>query len=629
MYFSAFIGNDGDASIWQEALSRHACWLGLTPQVESLRLDDSRRLSFGWLDFKPSDANRRVKETEEFILATSFGEVIDEGSGALTNALYVMDCNASSNAIRIEASLKSGEIAIMVPPTTPQQFYFARNSHGFYFSDDMRLFRYLVETSLDERAIYALFQYGAIPPPLTIYKNVRRIPNGHVFKLQPNSDELIHLTCFSLRDCPVRNGAQSNPETKIERALDELLTGIPQAAVLYFSGGVDSGLLASRLAKLGRTDVRLLNYAFDPDDEESRLALRMASYFGLECHQVHHDLRKVSDVLQRIGKDYSFPFGDFSTVPTNVLVHESLEWAQRSFVVIEGTGADGAFGAGLKYPKWQRVYRVPAFLRKRADAAYSLFKLWQRNSRLERLGRVARKSMRMPLGQAMVAENALEGIAYSIPQQSSADLEEAIRVNFEAMSIGVELEERLSFLDLVWVCAGRMAPKSFDPLRKHGVRTIYPYLDLPILAVSSSLAWDEKCAYGEEKAILKRLLARDVPRQWVYRLKRGFEPPHQPMVASPAMQEFLRDVVLSRQNPLINFCETDKVLGMIERARKGQELCPGAYDFIWTLTFTSAWLSQLPEQRMPQCDGIVFAAPAAQAKPYAKPSQACGAQTNT
>ncbi len=596
MFFSAFIGNDDGLSLWREALRRHASWLGLIPHIESYRLADLRNLSFGWLDCKPSDSNPRLKQTQEFILTKSFGDVTSEEPASPNYIFDAMDSNGSSNSIRIEMVLSTGELDIIIPPTTPQQFYFAKNSHGYIFSDDMRLFRYLVETGLDERAVYALFQYGAIPPALTIYKNVRRIPNGHVFRLGPNSDEPIYIPFFQLSDFPKRNGAPSKPETRIQKALDQLLIDTPESSVLYFSGGVDSGLLASRLAHLGRTDIRLINYAFDPDNDESRLALRMASHFGLECHQVKHDLRNVSNMLQRIGKDYSFPFGDFSTVPTNILVHESLEWARQSFVVIEGTGADGAFGVGMKYPNWQKVYAIPTLLRQQADAAYSLLKLWKRDSTLEHIGRVARKSMHMPMGQAMVAENALEGIAYNIPYDIRADIEQAIRANFEVMSTDVEPEEQLSFLDLVWVCAGRMAPKSFDPLRRHGVQAIYPYLELPILRVSSSLTWSEKCASGEAKSLLKALLARDVPNEWVYRPKKGFEPPHQEMVASPAMQEFLQDAVLCQQNPLIDYCQLDKVLSMIERARQGQWVCPGAYDFIWTLAFTSAWLSQLPKE---------------------------------
>src|SRR5262249_38338632 len=152
---------------------------------------------------------------------------------------------------------------------------------------------------------------------------------------------------------------------------------------------------------------------------------------GLECQQVTHEVRRVAEVLRRVGREYSFPFGDFSTISTNILVHQSLALAQDSRTVIEGTGADGAFGVGVAYPIWRRVYEVPSLLRRPADAAYSLLKLWRRHSDLERLARASRNSRRMPLGHAFVAENALEGIGYHIPEAIRAELERAIRCSME------------------------------------------------------------------------------------------------------------------------------------------------------------------------------------------------------
>jgi asparagine synthase (glutamine-hydrolysing) len=602
MYFSAFLGTDEGFPPWQHALSEHARWLGLIPQIESRCLDDFRNLSFGWLDNKSVKVNHRLKEVEEYIVASTLGggslqEHIASGTKLLEN---IFD-DRNSNSIAIAVSLRVGEIIIAIPPTTPQQFYVARTSHGYVFADDMRLFPRLMETELDERAIYALFQYGAIPPTMTMYKGVHRVPNGHVFRLRPNSYDPVCTPFFQPTAPAPKNGATSARETSVRETLDRSLSDIPESAVLYFSGGVDSGLLASRLVKLGRTDIRLLNYCFGPRDEEAKLALQMATHLGLECLQVNHEMRRVSDVLQRLGKDYSFPFGDFSTVPTNILVHESADLARQSSMVIEGTGADGAFGIGIKHASWQRVYRVPAKIRRQIDLAYKGLGLWRHASKLERIGRITRKSLQMPVGPAVVAENALEGIAYTIPDNVRSDINQAIRANFEILSAGVGPEERISLLDLVWVCAGRMAPKSFDPLRTLGIQPKYPFLEFPMVHLSSSISWEEKCAAGEPKALLKRLLSQDVPKEWVYRTKSGFTPPHQEILASPVVQEFLRDVVLSKQNPLLDFCQIDKVERMIERSRQHDKLGPGACDFLWTLTFTSAWLHQSPG-RMRQCN---------------------------
>ena len=55
------------------------------------------------------------------------------------------------------------------------------------------------------------------------------------------------------------------------------------------------------------------------------------------------------------------------------------------------------------------------------------------------------------------------------------------------------------------------------------------------------------------------------------------------------MQEFLHDVILSPHNPLRDFCRLDVVREMIERARH-DALSVGAYTFLWTVAFATAWL---------------------------------------
>src|SRR5213592_4862351 len=123
-----------------------------------------------------------------------------------------------------------------------------------------------------------------------------------------------------------------------------------------------------------------------------------------------------------------------------------------SRTVREGTGADGAFGLGAEYGRWQRAYGIPRPLRRWADAAYRGLQLWKYNSLLERAGRLLSRSARLPVGHAFVAQNAFEDIAYTTPQNVQAELERAVQ-SIEAMSSGTEARDQLSWLDLVWVCA--------------------------------------------------------------------------------------------------------------------------------------------------------------------------------
>jgi asparagine synthase (glutamine-hydrolysing) len=579
MLFTAYLGTDTGLDPWRDALVEHARWLGLRTRVETRPLLDGRALSLAWLEH-PAVAGRpgALRETDHLIVAST--GVPDGGTPG-----------DDANTATLTASLPAGDLRIVVPPTSPQQFCYAVTRHGTVFADDVRLYPRLMSVDLDERAVYALLRYGAVPAPFTVYAQVRRVPNGHSLRLppagQPECTPLFRLTDLSSAASEV-----PPPDTRVADALDATLAGVPASTVLYFSGGVDSALLAARLNRLGRRDVRLVNYSFGPDDEESRLALRVASHFGFDCHQVHHDLRKVGDVLQRVGTDYTFPFADISAIPTNILVHEALPFAGESRTILEGTGADGAHGLGTEYGKWRRVYGTPRPLRRAVGAAYRGLDLWKYNSLLERIGRLFSRSAHLPMGHAFVAQNAFDRVAYVTPPTVQADVERAVATTIETVSAGTEPRDRLSWLDLVWVCAGRMAPKSFDPLRAQGIRPLYPYLQPSVVSVSSALSWDVKCTAGESKALLKRLLVRDLPPDLVYRRKIGFSRPAHATFALASVQECLRDVVLSRNNVLLDYCRPRAVRALVERSPR-HCLGTGAYSFLWTLLFSSAWLRQI------------------------------------
>lgn len=579
MFFSAYAGTDAGFPAWRDAVNDHAHWLGLRARVETRLMSDGRTLALGWLEHaSAAGAPAGLKDTAGEIVASTW---ITDG----------VTPDGAANAAMFTASLGRAEIRVTIPPTSPQQLCYTSTRHGTVFADDVRLFPRILDVDLDARAVYALLRYGAIPAPLTIYAQVRRIANGHMLRV-PAAGDPVSTPLFRLTDLPDRDAVGTSADARVSDTLDGAVAQAPRSTVVFFSGGVDSALLAARLRRLGRDDVRLVNYSFGPDDEESQLALRVAAHLGFACHQIRHDLRKVGDVLGRVGKDYAFPFADISTIPTNILVHEALPLAGDSRMVIEGTGADGAHGLGTEYGKWQRVYAIPQPLRRVVGAAYRGLRLWKRNSLPERVGRLLSRSAQLPLGHAFVAQNAFEHIAYVTPPAVQAELEQAVRASIEVLSAGTEARDRLSWLDLVWVCAGRMAPKSFDPLRAQGIRPLYPYLQASAVSVSASLSWDVKCTAGESKALLKRLLARDTPPELVYRRKIGFTRPAHDAFALASVQECLREVVLSPGNVMLDYCRPAAVRALVERSPH-RCLGTGAYSFLWTLMFCSAWLRQV------------------------------------
>jgi asparagine synthase (glutamine-hydrolysing) len=142
------------------------------------------------------------------------------------------------------------------------------------------------------------------------------------------------------------------------------------------------------------------------------------------------------------------------------------------------------------------------------------------------------------------------------------------------------------------VCAGQFAAKSHDPLRSRGLLPLYPFLNPSMLQLSFSLPWDVKCTKREEKALLKKLLARTIPPELVYREKSGFNAPVERIMRTHVIQEYLHDIVLSDNNPVQHFLITESVEAMIDHICKEKYVIKGVHNFLWCLVFVSAWLKQ-------------------------------------
>src|SRR2546422_8408292 len=177
MFFSAYLGTDAGLPVWRDAVVQHARWLGLRARIEMRPVSDGRTLSLGWLEHAVAAGSRSgLEETEQQIVAST---LVPDGAAL----------DGDANAATLTASLSRAEIRVAIPPTSPQQFCYARTLHGTVFADDLRLFPRLMSVDVDERAAYALLRYGAIPAPLTLYTQVRS--EEHTSELQSR----LHLVC--------------------------------------------------------------------------------------------------------------------------------------------------------------------------------------------------------------------------------------------------------------------------------------------------------------------------------------------------------------------------------------------------------------------------------------------------
>lgn len=459
------------------------------------------------------------------------------------------------------------------------------NTHGTYFDREGRRAERPSELwqpsmTIDDVGVFSILQFGALVPPLSPWKEITRFIPGFSYEgtrlVGPNKIE------------PAQSAYGLNEEEQadeLERRLDgviQRLLGERRDPVVLFSGGVDSGLIASRLAVMGYQDALLLNFAFSDDDPEAQLAEAMAKKLGMQYDRVRPGERPLSEVLEAPGKHYPLPFGDHSVVPTLNLAYAVMErLAGENRVLIDGSAADGAFGRSFKIPIWKRVQRVPRIVRKAASAVYGQA-LWQRTGRLEYLFRVMRRSVEMPLLAAILAQNGLAGVFFDASRREQV---ETMMADWMRGIVGDSDAHQIVAAEIGMTC--EVFVQKVDPiLTAEGYEAVYPFLDQELLeiAMASVTEW----ANDAPKLALKRSLARHVPREMVYRPKSGLVEKRPQVFYDAKYQEHLR-AATEDSAPLSFIVHKKPILKAADLLARGEMLPTQTMNSLWSITFADRW----------------------------------------
>ena len=178
--------------------------------------------------------------------------------------------------------------------------------------------------------IDAYLAHRYIPAPRTIFSAVERLENGHYLRFELDSRRLEKVRYWQPHP---RHGSWL--ET-LDQAV-EMRTVADRPLGVFLSGGIDSTVVASRLAGLGHCELHTFTAAFpgSPMDESGQ-AREIADKLKLQNLAIPITADVGRD-FRRIVADLDEPFADPSSVPTWYLARETTNHVK---VVLGGDGGD-------------------------------------------------------------------------------------------------------------------------------------------------------------------------------------------------------------------------------------------------------------------------------------------------
>jgi asparagine synthase (glutamine-hydrolysing) len=375
-----------------------------------------------------------------------------------------------------------------------------------------------VSNEVDPLAVDAYLALQYVPGG-TGLTGVEKLPPGHVLVAEGGNVRVERYAKLELQGPESEGDWLALVRERVEAAVRRrLISDVPLGALL--SGGIDSSIVVSLMAKASTHPVRTFTVCFgDERYDERRYARAVAKRYATEHEEIVLE-EDVAGALPRLAEAYDEPLGDDAALPL-YLVCEAAR--QHVTVALTGDGGDESFAGYERYVAHELAGRlhVPGV----ASAARALRSMGrERRSTAVRAARLLEAAASQPgerygkLMEVFPAEARVELLdADFVPRPSPA-----WQLLGPPPADGIA---GLQLLDVQTYLPGDLLLKADIASMAHSLELRSPFLDWEVLELGVSLPAELKTKGRRGKEALRRAFAADLPDGIAQRGKSGFGVP--------------------------------------------------------------------------------------------------------
>jgi len=378
-----------------------------------------------------------------------------------------------------------------------------------------------ISRELDPIAIGEYLRLGYIPEPRTPFRDVRRVEAGTFMRFGPGDAETIrYWDPASFRIEPIAAGdAVAETHRLVERAVEkQVMADVPVG--VFTSGGLDSSILATLAAKyIGVDKVHTYSAAFaEQSYDESPVAEELAKRIRTRYVPVPTDAGTLMEALQCVVRGVAEPLADPAILPTFLLARAARQHVK---VILSGEGADELFGGYPTYigHKVAPMYdALPSFVRAALRRAVQRVPSSTKKVTLEFLLKRFVSDAEKPWIERHLAWFGT-GLSMDV-YKLRTELPEmpAAPASADPLAGAMLLDYRSYLRDNLLVKVDRATMLS-------SVEARAPFLDRDVTRFALSLPPDLRLRRLETKWVLKKAAERWLPKDVIYRRKRGLSVP--------------------------------------------------------------------------------------------------------
>ena len=481
--------------------------------------------------------------------------------------------------------------------------YCVHRGHFLFASEIKALLQHpLVSREIDLKSLNKYLAYEYVPAPNSIFKAIKKLEPGYCLLFRGGAAVTSQYWDIPMEDYPIsdRTEAQYIDELKelLERAVTARLEAADVPVGLFVSGGLDSGVVAA-IARKAKETLECFSIGFEEASfDESRYAQQVARSLGIKHHLKVFRAQEMLHMVERLPEILDEPLADPSILPLYLL---SQFAAEHMKVVLSGDGGDELFAGYQTYQAHKLVtfydalpgfvkesvkafafrlpvshkylsldFKIKQFLKGVGVSSEVRFFLWRGAfSNAER-----HALLRPEVRRELQNENAYEEIYRYV--RKSGLTKELERILY--LSMKLYLQDN----NLVTVDRASMA---------NGLEVRSPLLDRDVVDFVCRLPMEYKLNGLKTKYILKKVAEELLPRNVVYRKKKGFGVPLAKWLTGE-LREFMLDYLsqerIERQGIFHYPCVSQLIDEQLTMKKDNREL-------LWTLLVFQTWYERYIE----------------------------------
>jgi asparagine synthase (glutamine-hydrolysing) len=446
---------------------------------------------------------------------------------------------------------------------------------------------------IDLDALEAFLDYGVVPAPLTIFREARKLPAGHVLTWSESDGPQIER--YARPAPPLERELRSEGEDELAEEIRErlrdsvrahLIADVPVGVML--SGGIDSSALTAFAALESSERVRTFSIGFEEQSfNELDKARLVAQRYGTDHHELVVRPNAV-ELMPAIVEAYDEPFADNSALPT-YLVSELA--ARHVKATLSGEGGDEMFGGYNTYA----AHGVAPYLGRVASAVRPALQLVPASTRSssweERLKRFAHGGHLPPLERHHAWKEVFSADAraelLSPDRRGSFDPVELFRSRYDETE-GAEGLGRLMDVDIGTYLVDDLLVKMDRASMAHSLEARVPFCDPVVAELAFALPSRHKVRWFDKKRLLRKALAPLLPPEILDARKQGFSIPASAWLRGD-LETFARETLSAATLRRQGYFRPDAVEPMVDAHVSGRR---NASRQLWALLTFTLWFDR-------------------------------------